>query len=117
MGFGGPRCVAQTALVLTRWQGNRPLKASAGLPSDQDRAFRAASPPRLQPPCKRLPHVPRRIGTFERILPMNPADIGQVAPVVSGDVSLIALFIQAHWVVKLVMLGLITCSVWVWAIA
>ena len=38
-------------------------------------------------------------------------------PVVSGDVSLIALFWQAHWVVKGVMLGLITCSVWVWAIA
>ena len=49
---------------------------------------------------------------------MNPTDLGQSAlPVVSGDVSLIALFWQAHWVVKLVMLGLITCSVWVWAIA
>src|SRR3569833_1624668 len=61
---------------------------------------------------------PWKVGTFERILPMNPADLGQSAlPVVSGDVSLIALFWQAHWVVKLVMLGLITCSVWVWAIA
>ncbi|MDU6374254.1 MAG: protein TolQ, partial [Bradyrhizobium sp.] len=49
---------------------------------------------------------------------MNPADVAPAAlPVVSGDVSLIALFWQAHWVVKGVMLGLITCSVWVWAIA
>ena len=38
-------------------------------------------------------------------------------PMASSDVSLIALFIQAHWVVKAVMLGLLACSVWVWAIA
>ena len=38
-------------------------------------------------------------------------------PLVSSDVSLIALFLQAHWVVKTVMLGLLSCSVWVWAIA
>ena len=44
---------------------------------------------------------------------MNPAD----ALPVSADLSLISLFWQAHWVVKLVMLGLIACSVWVWAIA
>ena len=35
----------------------------------------------------------------------------------ASDVSLIALFLQAHWVVKSVMLGLLACSVWVWAIA
>ena len=35
----------------------------------------------------------------------------------AADVSLIALFLQAHWVVKTVMLGLLACSVWVWAIA
>ena len=35
----------------------------------------------------------------------------------ASDVSLIALFIQAHWVVKSVMLGLLACSIWVWAIA
>jgi biopolymer transport protein TolQ len=35
----------------------------------------------------------------------------------SSDVSLLALFWQAHWVVKAVMLGLVVCSVWVWAIA
>src|SRR5438067_9845051 len=49
---------------------------------------------------------------------MNPADVAQSAlPMASTDVSLIALFLQAHWVVKAVMLGLLVCSVWVWAIA
>jgi biopolymer transport protein TolQ len=49
---------------------------------------------------------------------MNPADVAQSAlPIASSDVSLIALFLQAHWIVKSVMLGLLACSVWVWAIA
>src|SRR3974390_3064051 len=49
---------------------------------------------------------------------MNPADVAQAAlPLPSADVSLIALFLQAHWIVKCVMLGLLACSVWVWAIA
>ena len=49
---------------------------------------------------------------------MNPADVAQSAlPLPSADVSLIALFFQAHWIVKCVMLGLLSCSVWVWAIA
>jgi biopolymer transport protein TolQ len=49
---------------------------------------------------------------------MNPADVAQSAlPLASADVSLIALFWQAHWIVKTVMLGLLSCSVWVWAIA
>ena len=49
---------------------------------------------------------------------MNPADVAQAAlPLPSADVSLIALFWQAHWIVKCVMLGLLSCSVWVWAIA
>ena len=49
---------------------------------------------------------------------MNPADVVQsVLPLPSADVSLIALFWQAHWIVKTVMLGLLSCSVWVWAIA
>ena len=43
---------------------------------------------------------------------MTPADI---TPTV--DMSLLALFLQAHWVVKSVMIGLITASIWVWAIA
>ena len=47
---------------------------------------------------------------------MNPADVAAL-PMPAADVSLIALFIQAHWVVKAVMLGLLACSVWVWAIA
>ena len=49
---------------------------------------------------------------------MNPADVAQSAlPLASSDVSLIALFMQAAWIVKAVMLGLLACSVWVWAIA
>lgn len=50
----------------------------------------------------------------ERTESMNPTEL---APAVSADVSLIALFWQAHWIVKAVMLGLMACSVWVWAIA
>ena len=34
----------------------------------------------------------------------------------AGDLSLIALFFEAHIVVKIVMLGLIGASVWCWAI-
>ena len=33
------------------------------------------------------------------------------------DVSFFSLFLEAHWVVKCVMLGLLACSIWVWAIA
>jgi biopolymer transport protein TolQ len=55
---------------------------------------------------------------IERTSLMNPADVAQSAlPLPSADVSLIALFWQAHWIVKTVMLGLLACSVWVWAIA
>src|SRR5580700_4912436 len=60
----------------------------------------------------------RRDTCVERIPLMNPADVAQSAlPLASTDVSLIALFLQAHWIVKVVMLGLLSCSVWVWAIA
>src|SRR6202049_3416060 len=49
---------------------------------------------------------------------MNPADVAQTAlPLSSSDVSIFALFLQAHWIVKSVMLGLLACSIWVWAIA
>jgi biopolymer transport protein TolQ len=49
---------------------------------------------------------------------MNPGDVTQsVLPLASSDLSLFALFWQAHWLVKLVMLGLMVASVWVWAIA
>jgi len=42
---------------------------------------------------------------------MIPPD---VAP---SDLSIFTLFWQAHWIVKSVMIGLMACSVWVWAIA
>jgi biopolymer transport protein TolQ len=49
---------------------------------------------------------------------MNPADVTtevlNAAPV--ADISLIALFLQAHLVVKLVMIGLVIASIWCWAI-
>src|SRR6516165_1702655 len=48
---------------------------------------------------------------------MNPADIaatGLAAPVT--EVSLLSMFWSAHFVVKLVMLGLLGASVWCWAI-
>ncbi len=46
---------------------------------------------------------------------MNPAD--QPLGLSSSDLSLLTLFLQAHWIVKSVMIGLLICSVWVWAIA
>ena len=49
---------------------------------------------------------------------MNPADVAQsVLPLTSADLSLFTLFWHAHWIVKTVMVGLLVCSVWVWAIA
>src|SRR5215467_3199401 len=35
----------------------------------------------------------------------------------SSELSLWSLFINAHWIVQGVMIGLMVCSVWVWAIA
>jgi biopolymer transport protein TolQ len=46
---------------------------------------------------------------------MNPTDL--VPGLSSSELSLFALFWQAHWLVKSVMIGLLACSVWVWAIA
>jgi biopolymer transport protein TolQ len=43
---------------------------------------------------------------------MNPADVAPVA----HDMSLFGLFWQAHFLVKLVMLGLLGASIWSWAI-
>src|SRR4029079_5037263 len=65
---------------------------------------------------------PRRFddgtGLSGKDVPMNPADVAQsVLPLTSSDLSLFTLFWNAHWVVKTVMLGLLVCSVWVWAIA
>ena len=51
-------------------------------------------------------------------MPINPADVAQsVLPLTSSDLSLFTLFWHAHWIVKAVMIGLLICSVWVWAIA
>ena len=44
---------------------------------------------------------------------VNAVNLGAAA---TGDLSLWGLFIQASFVVKLVMVGLIAASVWVWAI-
>ncbi|MGO4573627.1 protein TolQ [Microvirga sp. 2TAF3] len=46
---------------------------------------------------------------------MNPADVAQAVPV-AHDMSLFGLFWQAHFIVKLVMIGLLGASVWCWAI-
>jgi biopolymer transport protein TolQ len=54
---------------------------------------------------------------LKRIAFMNPADVAQSALPVAADLSIWGLFISAHWVVKSVMLGLLACSIWVWAIA
>ena len=48
---------------------------------------------------------------------MNPADVAQTAlPLTSSDLSIFTLFWQAHWIVKIVMVGLLVASIWVWAI-
>ena len=48
---------------------------------------------------------------------MNPADVAQSLPsIVSSDLSLWTLFWHAGWLVKLVMVGLLVASVWLWAI-
>src|SRR5258707_11252513 len=94
--------------------------ASAGLPCDTTRLSRWRASPRLTRICEPAAICSRRIWDtcVERISIMNPADVAQSAlPLASTDVSLIALFLQAHWIVKAVMLGLLACSVWVWAIA
>ena len=46
---------------------------------------------------------------------MNPVDVAQAAPAVH-DLSLFSLFWQAHFTVKLVMVGLLGASVWSWAV-
>src|ERR1700724_2335863 len=49
---------------------------------------------------------------------MNPGDIRQSVPgLTSSNLSLFHLFWHAHWIVEAVMVGLLVCSVWVWAIA
>jgi biopolymer transport protein TolQ len=48
---------------------------------------------------------------------MNPADLPQQLGLSSSDLSLLTLFKNAHLLVQIVMVGLLVCSVWVWAIA
>ena len=45
---------------------------------------------------------------------MNPADAMQALP--APDMTLLGLFLQAHFVVKVVMVGLLGASVWCWSI-
>src|SRR3954447_4675420 len=79
-----------------------------------DRAHRLARRVAFKEPGNGgLPPSGRTKSELKRTLLMNPAELAPVAT----DVSLIALFLQAHWIVKAVMLGLLACSVWVWAIA
>ena len=48
---------------------------------------------------------------------MNPAEITTSAsPALKADLSIITLFLEAHIVVQIVMLGLLLASVWSWAI-
>lgn len=48
---------------------------------------------------------------------MNPAEITKsAAPAIGTDISVMALFLDAHIVVQLVMVGLLLASVWSWAI-
>lgn len=46
----------------------------------------------------------------------TPAEITEIALAAPGDISLVGLFLEAHIVVKMVMLGLLFASVWSWAI-
>lgn len=48
---------------------------------------------------------------------MNPAEVAQISVGAAvGDFSFLGLFLQAHIVVKLVIIGLLVASVWSWAI-
>jgi biopolymer transport protein TolQ len=48
---------------------------------------------------------------------MNPEIAQSVGPLTSANLSLLHLFLHAHWIVESVIAGLLLCSVWVWAIA
>jgi biopolymer transport protein TolQ len=48
---------------------------------------------------------------------MNPSDVAHSVLPLTSDLSLFTLFWQASWIVKTVMVGLLICSIWVWAIA
>jgi biopolymer transport protein TolQ len=60
----------------------------------------------------------RRVFPRVRSKGCSMPEVAQSAlPLTSSDLSLLTLFLQAHWIVKGVMVGLLVCSVWVWAIA
>jgi len=46
----------------------------------------------------------------------TPAEITEIALAAPSDISLVGLFLEAHIVVKAVMLGLLFASIWSWAI-
>jgi len=46
----------------------------------------------------------------------TPAEITEIALAAPSDISLVGLFLEAHIVVKVVMLGLLFASIWSWAI-
>ncbi len=48
---------------------------------------------------------------------MNPGDVAHSVLPLTSDLSLFTLFWHASWVVKTIMVGLLVCSIWVWAIA
>jgi biopolymer transport protein TolQ len=48
---------------------------------------------------------------------VEPKGRNMTPDVAPSDLSIFTLFWQAHFIVKAVMIGLLTCSVWVWAIA
>ncbi len=48
---------------------------------------------------------------------MNPVEVTTAAaPAMQADLSIVGLFLEAHFVVQLVMVGLVAASVWSWAI-
>src|SRR5246127_1884135 len=92
-------------------------QASAGLPCDQIRLLRAGLPP--APNARPWDPGRRSVRGFwdhcvEGIFPMP--DGGSLSAISSG-VSLFDLAWHASFVVQVVMAGLLSCSVWVWAIA
>jgi biopolymer transport protein TolQ len=51
------------------------------------------------------------------VLMMSAASAQIPGDLPATDLSIFALFQQAHWVVESVVIGLLGCSIWVWAIA
>ncbi len=88
-------------LVFTKFSGKK--HAIAGLCVGRAQNIRKS---RMDRPAKTAGRLDSRIQAME--------EIALAAPTV--DMSLWGLFIQAGWIVKLVMIGLIGASVWTWAL-